>query len=94
MLFGRLANFVNGELWGEDTSAHMHHSFADMIVYASRSPKARLTGLVVRSFVNLRRIDLGFVPSNVVTMSDGGCARASASWANRSARRPRTRSRS
>jgi 2-keto-4-pentenoate hydratase/2-oxohepta-3-ene-1,7-dioic acid hydratase in catechol pathway len=28
---------VNGELWGEDTSAHMHHTFADMIVYASRS---------------------------------------------------------
>ncbi len=28
---------VNGELWGEDTSAHMHHTFADMIAYASRS---------------------------------------------------------
>jgi 2-keto-4-pentenoate hydratase/2-oxohepta-3-ene-1,7-dioic acid hydratase in catechol pathway len=28
---------VNGELWGEDTSAHMHHSFADMIAYASMS---------------------------------------------------------
>jgi 2-keto-4-pentenoate hydratase/2-oxohepta-3-ene-1,7-dioic acid hydratase in catechol pathway len=28
---------VNGELWGEDTSAHMHHTFADMISYASRS---------------------------------------------------------
>ena len=28
---------VNGEVWGEDTTAHMHHSFADMIVYASRS---------------------------------------------------------
>jgi 2-keto-4-pentenoate hydratase/2-oxohepta-3-ene-1,7-dioic acid hydratase in catechol pathway len=28
---------VNGELWGEDTSAHMHHTFADMVVYASRS---------------------------------------------------------
>ena len=27
---------VNGELWGEDTSAHMHHSFADMIAYASQ----------------------------------------------------------
>jgi 2-keto-4-pentenoate hydratase/2-oxohepta-3-ene-1,7-dioic acid hydratase in catechol pathway len=26
---------VNGEVWGEDTSAHMHHSFADMIAYAS-----------------------------------------------------------
>jgi putative ABC transport system permease protein len=26
-------------------------------------------GLVVRSFVNLRRIDLGFVPSNVLTMN-------------------------
>ena len=28
---------VNGELWGEDTSAHMHHTFADMIAYASRA---------------------------------------------------------
>jgi 2-keto-4-pentenoate hydratase/2-oxohepta-3-ene-1,7-dioic acid hydratase in catechol pathway len=28
---------VNSEIWGEDTTAHMHHSFADMIVYASRS---------------------------------------------------------
>jgi 2-keto-4-pentenoate hydratase/2-oxohepta-3-ene-1,7-dioic acid hydratase in catechol pathway len=28
---------VNGELWGEDTSAHMHHTFADMIAYASQS---------------------------------------------------------
>lgn len=28
-------------------------------------------GLVVRSFVNLRRIDLGFVPSNVLTMNVG-----------------------
>jgi 2-keto-4-pentenoate hydratase/2-oxohepta-3-ene-1,7-dioic acid hydratase in catechol pathway len=28
---------VNGELWGEDTSANMHHTFADMISYASRS---------------------------------------------------------
>ena len=27
---------VNGELWGEDTSAHMHHTFADMIAYASQ----------------------------------------------------------
>jgi 2-keto-4-pentenoate hydratase/2-oxohepta-3-ene-1,7-dioic acid hydratase in catechol pathway len=26
---------VNGETWGEDTSAHMHHSFADLIAYAS-----------------------------------------------------------
>jgi putative ABC transport system permease protein len=28
-------------------------------------------GLVMRSFVNLRRIDLGFVPSNVLTMNVG-----------------------
>ena len=32
---------VNGEVWGEDTSAHMHHSFADMIAYASRSQTLR-----------------------------------------------------
>jgi 2-keto-4-pentenoate hydratase/2-oxohepta-3-ene-1,7-dioic acid hydratase in catechol pathway len=28
---------VNGELWGESSSAEMHHTFADMIAYASRS---------------------------------------------------------
>ena len=28
---------VNGEQWGEDTSAHMHHTFGAMIAYASRS---------------------------------------------------------
>jgi 2-keto-4-pentenoate hydratase/2-oxohepta-3-ene-1,7-dioic acid hydratase in catechol pathway len=35
---GRLAMRVrvNGELWGEDSSASMHHTFADMIAYASQ----------------------------------------------------------
>lgn len=28
---------VNGEIWGEDTSQHMHHTFADMIWYASQA---------------------------------------------------------
>jgi 2-keto-4-pentenoate hydratase/2-oxohepta-3-ene-1,7-dioic acid hydratase in catechol pathway len=28
---------VNGETWGEDTSARMHHTFADMIAYASQA---------------------------------------------------------
>jgi 2-keto-4-pentenoate hydratase/2-oxohepta-3-ene-1,7-dioic acid hydratase in catechol pathway len=28
---------VNGETWGEDTSANMHHSFADLIAYASQA---------------------------------------------------------
>jgi 2-keto-4-pentenoate hydratase/2-oxohepta-3-ene-1,7-dioic acid hydratase in catechol pathway len=28
---------VNGEQWGEDTSAHMHHTFGALIAYASRS---------------------------------------------------------
>jgi 2-keto-4-pentenoate hydratase/2-oxohepta-3-ene-1,7-dioic acid hydratase in catechol pathway len=32
---------VNGELWGEDTSAHMHHTFADIVAYASRSQTLR-----------------------------------------------------
>jgi 2-keto-4-pentenoate hydratase/2-oxohepta-3-ene-1,7-dioic acid hydratase in catechol pathway len=33
----RMAVRVNGELWGESSTAQMHHSFADMIVYASQS---------------------------------------------------------
>jgi 2-keto-4-pentenoate hydratase/2-oxohepta-3-ene-1,7-dioic acid hydratase in catechol pathway len=28
---------VNGETWGQDSTASMHHSFGDMIAYASRS---------------------------------------------------------
>lgn len=32
----RLTVRVNGEVWGSDTSAHMHHSFPAMIAYASR----------------------------------------------------------
>jgi 2-keto-4-pentenoate hydratase/2-oxohepta-3-ene-1,7-dioic acid hydratase in catechol pathway len=27
---------VNGEVWGESSTAEMHHSFADMIAYASQ----------------------------------------------------------
>jgi 2-keto-4-pentenoate hydratase/2-oxohepta-3-ene-1,7-dioic acid hydratase in catechol pathway len=32
---------VNGELWGEDSSAHMHHTFPAMIAYAARSQTLR-----------------------------------------------------
>jgi 2-keto-4-pentenoate hydratase/2-oxohepta-3-ene-1,7-dioic acid hydratase in catechol pathway len=32
----RMCVRVNGETWGEDTSASMHHTFADMLAYASR----------------------------------------------------------
>lgn len=27
---------INGEVWGSDTTAHMHHTFGDMIAYASQ----------------------------------------------------------
>ncbi len=33
----RMAVRVNGEVWGESSTAEMHHSFADMIVYASQA---------------------------------------------------------
>jgi 2-keto-4-pentenoate hydratase/2-oxohepta-3-ene-1,7-dioic acid hydratase in catechol pathway len=33
----RMSVRVNGETWGEDSSAHMHHTFADLIAYASQS---------------------------------------------------------
>ena len=33
----RMAVRVNGETWGEDTSASMRHTFADLIAYASRA---------------------------------------------------------
>lgn len=32
----RLTVRINGEVWGSDTTAHMHHSFASMIEYTSR----------------------------------------------------------
>jgi 2-keto-4-pentenoate hydratase/2-oxohepta-3-ene-1,7-dioic acid hydratase in catechol pathway len=32
----RLTVRVNGEEWGSDTTAHMHHSFAAMIAYAAK----------------------------------------------------------
>ncbi len=31
----RMSVRVNGETWGEDTSANMHHGFADLIAYSS-----------------------------------------------------------
>jgi 2-keto-4-pentenoate hydratase/2-oxohepta-3-ene-1,7-dioic acid hydratase in catechol pathway len=33
----RMAVRVNGELWGSDTSASMHHGFPDLIAYASQA---------------------------------------------------------
>jgi 2-keto-4-pentenoate hydratase/2-oxohepta-3-ene-1,7-dioic acid hydratase in catechol pathway len=33
----RMTVRVNGEVWGEDVSSHMHHTFADMIFYASQA---------------------------------------------------------
>jgi 2-keto-4-pentenoate hydratase/2-oxohepta-3-ene-1,7-dioic acid hydratase in catechol pathway len=33
----RMTMRVNGETWGEASSAEMHHSFGDLIAYASRS---------------------------------------------------------
>jgi 2-keto-4-pentenoate hydratase/2-oxohepta-3-ene-1,7-dioic acid hydratase in catechol pathway len=33
----RMSVRVNGETWGEDSSAHMHHTFADLIAYTSQS---------------------------------------------------------
>ena len=33
----RMAVRVNGETWGEDSSANMHYTFADLIAYASQA---------------------------------------------------------
>jgi 2-keto-4-pentenoate hydratase/2-oxohepta-3-ene-1,7-dioic acid hydratase in catechol pathway len=33
----RMTVRVNGEVWGEDNSGHMHHSFADLIYYAAQA---------------------------------------------------------
>jgi 2-keto-4-pentenoate hydratase/2-oxohepta-3-ene-1,7-dioic acid hydratase in catechol pathway len=33
----RMSVRVNGETWGEDSSEHMHHTFADLIAYSSQS---------------------------------------------------------
>jgi 2-keto-4-pentenoate hydratase/2-oxohepta-3-ene-1,7-dioic acid hydratase in catechol pathway len=41
MARARMRVRVNGEQWGEDTPASMHHTFADMIAYVSRSQTLR-----------------------------------------------------
>jgi 2-keto-4-pentenoate hydratase/2-oxohepta-3-ene-1,7-dioic acid hydratase in catechol pathway len=37
----RMTVRVNGETWGQDDAANMHHTFADMIAYASRAQTLR-----------------------------------------------------
>jgi 2-keto-4-pentenoate hydratase/2-oxohepta-3-ene-1,7-dioic acid hydratase in catechol pathway len=37
----RMSVRVNGELWGQDTTASMHHSFAQLIAYSARSQTLR-----------------------------------------------------
>ncbi len=44
----RMTVRVNGETWGSDTTAHMHHKFSDLIAYASRDLTLR-AGEVLRS---------------------------------------------
>jgi 2-keto-4-pentenoate hydratase/2-oxohepta-3-ene-1,7-dioic acid hydratase in catechol pathway len=66
---------VNGELWGEDTSAHMHHTFADMIAYASRSQTLR-PGEVIGSGTAARgsglELDRRLEPGDVVELEIEG----------------------
>jgi len=66
---------VNGELWGEDTSAHMHHTFADMVAYASRS-QTLFPGEVLGSGTAARgsglELDRWLAPGDVVELEIEG----------------------
>ena len=66
---------VNGETWGEDTSAHMHHTFGDMIAYASRSrrcTRARCSARARRPADRASSSTAGSRPGDVVELEIEG----------------------
>jgi len=71
----RLRVRVNGETWGEDTTAHMHHSFADLIAYASMSqtlhPGEVLGSGTARGGSGLE-LDRSLAPGDVVELEADG----------------------
>jgi 2-keto-4-pentenoate hydratase/2-oxohepta-3-ene-1,7-dioic acid hydratase in catechol pathway len=66
---------VNGEVWGEDTPANMHHSFADMIAYVSRGQTLRageVLGSGTAAGGSGLELDRWLAPGDVVELEIGG----------------------
>jgi 2-keto-4-pentenoate hydratase/2-oxohepta-3-ene-1,7-dioic acid hydratase in catechol pathway len=66
---------VNGELWGEDTSASMHWSFADMIAYVSRGQTlhpGELLGSGTAAGGSGLELDRALAPGDVVELEVDG----------------------
>jgi 2-keto-4-pentenoate hydratase/2-oxohepta-3-ene-1,7-dioic acid hydratase in catechol pathway len=66
---------VNGETWGEDSSASMHHTFADMIAYASRSQTlypGELFGSGTAAGGSGLELDRGLAPGDLVELEIEG----------------------
>ncbi len=66
---------VNGETWGEDTSASMHWRFGDMIAYASRSQTLRpgeLIGSGTAAGGSGIELDRALAPGDVVELEIEG----------------------
>jgi 2-keto-4-pentenoate hydratase/2-oxohepta-3-ene-1,7-dioic acid hydratase in catechol pathway len=66
---------VNGELWGEDTTASMHWSFGDMIAYVSRSQTlhpGELLGSGTATGGSGLELDRGLEPGDLVELEVEG----------------------
>jgi 2-keto-4-pentenoate hydratase/2-oxohepta-3-ene-1,7-dioic acid hydratase in catechol pathway len=71
----RMRVSVNGELWGEDTTAGMHWSFGDLIAYASRSQTlhpGELLGSGTATGGSGLELDRGLEPGDVVELDVEG----------------------
>lgn len=66
---------VNGEKWGSDTTAHMHHSFAAMIAYASQDLTLRageVLGSGTAATGSGLELDRWLAPGDVIEMEAEG----------------------
>jgi 2-keto-4-pentenoate hydratase/2-oxohepta-3-ene-1,7-dioic acid hydratase in catechol pathway len=66
---------VNGEVWGSDTTRHMHHSFADMIAYAAQDLTLRageVLGSGTAATGSGLELDRWLRPGDQIEMEAGG----------------------
>jgi 2-keto-4-pentenoate hydratase/2-oxohepta-3-ene-1,7-dioic acid hydratase in catechol pathway len=71
----RLTVRVNGQVWGSDTTAHMHHTFADMIAYASQDLTLRageVLGSGTAATGSGLELDRWLQPGDVIEMDADG----------------------
>ncbi|NNN16386.1 MAG: fumarylacetoacetate hydrolase [Acidimicrobiaceae bacterium] len=66
---------INGELWGSDTTANMHHSFASMIEYASKDLTlwpGEIFGSGTAATGSGLEMDRWLEPGDIIEMEAGG----------------------